>query len=369
MLLRVLQIARQFYPSMAGVERFTMDLCHYLLKRGVRSDVLTLNRCFYLPGILPVQDMVDGIHVVRVPYRGGQRFFFAPGVLRFVSDYDLLHVHNVDFFADFLILTRRYHRKPVVVSTHGGFFHTRRLALVKKMYFHTVTRLLLGRADRVIADSAHDRDLFAPLAPGIMLVENGVDFSRLAGVRKVVEPGLLLCVGRLVSNKRVDNLIRSLAIVRQTVPHAHLALVGCDFEGIADQLRALAIAQGVAEAVTFAGQVSDSVLADWLARAHLFVSASEYEGFGISVLEAMSTGTVPVVNALLSFQAFIQDGSNGFLTDFARPGHAAQTLIHALQADPDDLAVCGQRARQTAARYAWENVVDRFIAVYTEVVS
>jgi len=368
-MLKVLQIARQFYPSMAGVERFTKDLCHCLLRRDVRSDVLTLNRCFYLPGILPAYDTVDGIRVVRVPYWGGQRFFVAPGVLRFVSDYDLLHVHNVDFFADFLTLTRPYHRKPIVVSTHGGFFHTRRLALVKKLYFHTVTRLLLRRADRVIADSAHDRDLFSSLVPGIIVIENGVGFSRLAGVHKAIEPGLLLYVGRLSSNKRVDNLIRSLTIVRQMVPHAHLALVGCDFEGIAARLRALATTQGVAEAVTFVGQVPDSVLTDWLARAHLFVSASEYEGFGISVLEAMSTGTVPVVNVLPSFRTFIQDGSNGFLTDFAWPEQAAHTLVRALQADFGALAILGQRAQQTAARYAWENVVDRFIAVYTEVIS
>ena len=62
-------------------------------------------------------------------------------------------------------------------------------------------------------------------------------------------------------------------------------------------------------------------------------------------------------------------GDNGFLTDFARPEQAAQTLVRALQTDLDTLAILGQRAQQTAARYAWENVVDRFISIYNEVVS
>jgi len=366
--MRVLHIARQFYPSVAGVERFTQDLCRYLLQRGIQSDVLTLNRCFYQPGVLPAQDSVEGIRIIRIPFWGRQRLFFAPGVLRFVSDYDLLHIHNVDFFSDFLLLTRFYHRKPIIVSTHGGFFHTRRLAWLKKVYFHTITRRLLRRADKVIASSIHDRDLFISVMPGVLVIENGVDFTRLTKVRKAIEPGLLLYVGRLVSNKRVDNLIRALAFVRPTVPHAHLALIGCDFEGIAQELLALADDLGVRDAVDFVGQVSDGELAGWLARAHLFVSASEYEGFGISVLEAMSTGTLAVVNPLPSFLTFIQDGENGFLADFARPEDAAQTLVYALQITPHDLAVLGERARQTAARYAWENVVERFITVYQEII-
>lgn len=353
---------------MAGVERFTQDLCRYLLQRGIQTDVLTLNRCFYQPGILPAEDVVEGIRVIRVPFWGRQRFFFAPGVLRFVRDYDLLHVHNVDFFSDCLLLTRFYHRKPIVVSTHGGFFHTRRLTWLKQSYFHTITRWLLKRADQVIADSFHDRDLFAPVVPDIIVIENGVDFSRLTKVRKTVEPGLLLYVGRLVSNKRVDNLIRTLALVRSTVSHARLALVGCDFEGITKELTALADDLGVRDAVVFVGQVSDCELADWLARAHLFVSASEYEGFGISVLEAMSTGTPVIVNPLPSFLAFIQNEKNGFLTNFAQPEDAARVLVHALQIEPYELAVIGERARETAARYAWENVVERFIAIYREVV-
>jgi alpha-1,3-mannosyltransferase len=354
---------------MAGVERFVMDLSHHLQRRGIRSEVLTLNRCFYLPGTLPTRETVFGISVVRIPYLGGQRLFFAPGVLRFVPDYDVVHVHNVDFFADFLTLTKLLHRKPVIVSTHGGFFHTKKLALFKNLYFRTVTRLLLPHADRVLAVSGPDRDLFAPLVSRITLVENGVDFGRLAGVRKAIEPGLLLYVGRLVSNKRVDNLIRGLALVRRAVPQAHLALVGCDYEGIADRLSELAAAQGVAEAVTLAGQVPDPVLSDWLTRAHLFVSASEYEGFGISVLEAMSTGTVPVVNALPAFRAFIEHGENGFLTDFSDPEQAARTLVRALQTDLDALAILGQRARQTAAGYAWDNVISSFISIYSEIAS
>jgi alpha-1,3-mannosyltransferase len=365
--LKVLQVARQFYPSVAGVERFTKDLCHHLLDRHVSSDVLTLNRCFYLPGTLPAQDMVDGICVIRIPYWGRQRLFLAPGVLRFVSSYDVLHIHNVDFFADFLILTKSYHHRPIIVSTHGGFFHTKRLALPKKLYFHIVTRLLLGHADRVIADSAHDLQLFSSIIRSISLVENGVDFDRFASVRKEVERGLLVYVGRLVSNKQVGHLIRALPYVRQEMPEARLVIIGCDYEGIQSALQALATAEQVEEATLFAGQLTDDELLTYLSHAHLFVSASEYEGFGISAVEAMSTSTVPVVNNILPFQNLVEDGMTGFLTDFSDPKRAAEVIIAALQMEADGLQEMGNRAREVAQNYAWANVIDRYIEIYNKV--
>jgi alpha-1,3-mannosyltransferase len=366
---KVLQIARQFYPSMAGVERFVLDLSRHLSRNGIQSDVLTLNRCFYLDGVLPVEDVVEGIRVTRIPYRGGQRFFWAPDVIKYISEYDVLHIHNIDFFVDFLSLTKSLHRKPIVVSTHGGFFHTSHLAIIKKVYFNLVTRLLLPRVDKVVADSEHDLALFERIYPGTKVIQNGVDFGRLADVTKQIEPGLLLYIGRMVSNKRIDLLIQCLAVLRQRVPEAQLALVGPDFEGLKDELYALAVECGVEDAVHFAGQVSDEELAQWLARAHCFVTASEYEAFGISVLEAMSTGTVPIVNPLESFQHFIDAGQNGYFTNYSQPEKAAEVIGALLRLDRDQIHSLGQKAQLSAARYSWENTVAHFIEVYNEVVN
>jgi len=367
--MKVLQVARQFYPSMAGVERFVLDLSRHLTANGIQSDVITLNRCFYLEGILPAKDEVEGIKVTRISYRGGQRFFVAPDVLKHVAPYDLLHIHNIDFFSDFLILTRRLHRKPVVVSTHGGFFHTSRMAAIKKIYFNSITRALLPRADQVIADSEHDFHLFKHLLSDIRLIQNGVDFGYLADLSKQVENGLLLYIGRIVSNKRIDLLIQSLAQIREQFPEARLVVVGPDFEGLKNDLSALAAKLGVAEAVQFAGQVSDQELAQWLAKAHCFVTASEYEAFGISVLEAMSSGTLPIVNPLESFRHFIDDGENGFFTDYSQPEKAAAVIASVLRLDSEQIQTLAQKARQSAARYSWDHTVFHFIEVYRDVIN
>jgi alpha-1,3-mannosyltransferase len=367
--LRILQVSRQFYPSTGGVERFTKDLCHNLLNHGFKCDVLTLNRSFDNDTTLPGDDLVEGIRVRRIPYWGFKRLFIAPTVLHYLPEYDVVHIHNLDFFSDYLIMTKPLHNKPVVVSTHGGFFHTSRMALFKKIYFHTLTPLFLSHANEVVASSAHDYDIFVRSVPKIKLIENAVDFGQLSNVVKDINSGLMLYVGRLAENKHVDNLIRCLVKVRKVVPQAQLALVGPDIDNMKKTLLKLSQNLGVADAITITGQVSGDDLAAWMARAHIFVSASEYEGFGISVLEAMSTGTVPVVNSLKSFRQFIQNGKNGFLTDFSHPDEAAQTVTEIFHMNDERINALGRQAKAITNRYTWENTIERYINLYQDVVN
>jgi len=367
--MKILQIARQFYPSVAGVEKFVQDLSRHLIRRRHQVAVITLNRCFYMDGILPAKDIVEGVQVYRIPYWGHQRFFLAPSVLKFVGDYDLLHVHNIDFFLDFLVLTRWWHRKPIVLSTHGGFFHTKTLTAVKKLYFNTVTRWTINGADIVIADSDHDRELFSRITKKVVQIDNGIDFSGFSDITKSPIPGLLVYVGRLVSNKRVDNLIKALPFIRNKYPDARLIIIGADFEGIGSALKRLAETLGVAESVTFTGIVNQEDLRDYLARAHLFLSASEYEAFGISILEAMASGTVPVVNDINPLRGFVRHGETGFLTDFSAPEAAARVIVEALTLDYNALRIIGKRAQEEAQKYAWEKVVLQFEQVYESILS
>lgn len=367
--MKILQIARQFHPSIAGVEKFVQDLSRHLIQRGHQVAVVTLNRCFYMDGALPSEDIVEGIQIYRIPYWGQQRFFLAPSVLKFTRDYDLLHIHNIDFFIDFLALTRWWHRKPVVLSTHGGFFHTKTLTLIKRLYFNIITRLTIKGADVVVADSDHDRELFSHITDKVIQIDNGIDFSAFSGIEKSPVPSLLVYVGRLASNKRVDRLIRVLPLIRNRYPDARLVIIGVDFEGIKSELERLAQDLSVADSVIFAGAVTQEELCDYLSRAHLFLSASEYEAFGISVLEAMASGTVPVVNDISPLRKFVRQGETGFVANFSKTEMAAQIIVEALTLDQNVLRSMGKRAQEEARKYAWENVMLHFEQVYKSVLS
>ena len=78
------------------------------------------------------------------------------------------------------------------------------------------------------------------------------------------------------------------------VADARLAIVGDDRTWPPVDLRAVAAAHAVADRVRFANYVSDQELAELYGTASVFAFLSEYEGFGLTPLEALSAG-VPVV--------------------------------------------------------------------------
>lgn len=105
----------------------------------------------------------------------------------------------------------------------------------------------------------------------------------------------LLFVGRLIPNKRQEDLIRLLYYYHRIVPSARLFLVGSPWVPVyADWLRDLAGELGLSEAVIFAGHVSQRDLVTYYHLADVYVSMSEHEGLGKPLIESMYFG-VPVL--------------------------------------------------------------------------
>jgi glycosyltransferase involved in cell wall biosynthesis len=132
---------------------------------------------------------------------------------------DLLHVHAVDFFVDFLSLSRILHQHPLVLSTHGGYFHTRWLHRFKAAYFRTITRQTLKRVAAIVCVSEQDYEMFSSIVPKekLHLVRNGVQVESYSAVRKSITPGLLVGIGRVSQNKGIDRLIRAIAKLRKNI--------------------------------------------------------------------------------------------------------------------------------------------------------
>ncbi|GBE57719.1 GDP-mannose:cellobiosyl-diphosphopolyprenol alpha-mannosyltransferase [bacterium BMS3Abin01] len=349
------------------METYVAGLCRQLQLRGHRSDVATLDYLFNSGDPLPPYEHIDGIDVIRLPSRGNARYFFAPRLLELLPRYDLVHVHGVDFFVDMLGTLKIIHNQPLVLSTHGGFFHTQWFPSFKKAYFNTATRLSLKGVDRVIASSPKDEELFSRITDNVSLVENGIDFELFSGVDRKVRGEVLVFVGRISRNKRVDHLLEAFAIVRERRPRARLVIVGPDWEGLGEGLEQQARSLGIRESVTFAGNLSQDNLLKTLAGASLFVSASEYEAFGISAVEAMAAGIIVVVNRIRAFQDIVNDGNNGFLTDFSDSPVAAEAIDSALGMREAAAARMGLRAKKAACRYDWRSVAGEIIAIYQQV--
>lgn len=368
--MRVLHVVRQFSPSVGGIESAVAALCRRLQQRGHECEVVTLERLWNDPRPLPAAEIVDGLPVARIPFVGGRRYFLAPGILRYAAGHTIIHVHAIDFFADFLAATRWRHRTPLVVSTHGGIFHTSWAMAAKRIYFQSITRLALAQAARVICDSAQDDRLFAPIVPAWkrVTISNGVEDGFFT-ITKAVEPGLLVMVGRIAEHKGVDRVIDLLPRIRDEVPTARLVVVGPDWEGLRASLEARAAGQGVADAVFFAGAVTRDALRQYLAHAHVVLAASAYEGFGIAVIEAMASGSVVVASDIDAHRELIESGVDGVLVNFADAAQAQDGVVSALRLPAGRIAEIGARARESAFRFAWDRVTDRVERVYQEILA
>ncbi|HCS64039.1 MAG TPA: glycosyl transferase family 1, partial [Cellvibrio sp.] len=153
MTVSVTHVVRQYLPSIGGMEEVVRNIARHQLRSGQGTTrIITLDRLFRnTDEPLPAREWIDGIEVIRLPYRGSSRYPLCPAVLKYVGESDLIHVHGVDFFYDFLAATQWLHRRPLLLSTHGGFFHTRFASRAKLAYFNTVTRLSAHAYSQVVA--------------------------------------------------------------------------------------------------------------------------------------------------------------------------------------------------------------------------
>jgi glycosyltransferase involved in cell wall biosynthesis len=106
----------------------------------------------------------------------------------------------------------------------------------------------------------------------------------------------IVFVGRLVPNKRIDNLIRHFAAYQRFFnPHSRLLIVGgqSGFERYYALLQSLVARLGV-QRVHFLGHVTNSELTACYDVADVFLCASEHEGFCVPLVEAFAKG-VPVI--------------------------------------------------------------------------
>ena len=367
--MRIIHVTRQFHPAIGGLEEAVRSLARELRDRhGFDIEILTLDRVFSDPGTrLPERDEVDGLPVRRMPYVGSRRYPIALDLISAVADADLVHVHAVDFSFDMMALGSAYHRKPLVASTHGGFFHTGFARRLKKIYFRSVTAQACRMYEAIFASSENDAALFRRIAGSkVHVLENGVDTAKWSDRASAAPQRSLIYFGRLSSNKRVELWFPVLSALRRS--HGddwRMTVAGkADDVSFAD-LEAAARRAGVDGAVTFIPSPSSDALATAIGDASYYVSASEHEGFGISAVEAMSAGLVPVLSRIPAFERFLRDAP-GISVDARQASETARAIatLHATAAaNPDRRA----QLLATARRYNWGTVADSVAATYRSI--
>ncbi len=363
--MKILHVCNHFYPNVGGIETYVRELSKNLIALGHQSDVLCLD-AKYDGKNLPREEVIDGINVFRTGCIDLKFYKLAPQTLKYVKNYDIIHVHAVGFFSDFLSITRPLHKKHLVLSTHGGIFHTKKIMPLKNAYFFVWEKLMLKSFDKVFAHSANDNELFSKIVPS-----GKIDFIPYSlyikdyDVNRKYTKNSMLFVGRLGKNKRIDRLIRVLKNVSDKISDVTLVLVGGYLQ---DDKELLSLAQslGVDKKIISLGPKYGKDLINCYASYNIFVSAAEYEGFGISVLESMAAGCPVVVNDIKAFRNFVENGKTGYITDFSDENKAAGTIVKVLASE---LSAISKNARDYAKGYDWPAGVEKALKAYDEILN
>lgn len=365
--MKILHIVRQFYPMVGGMENFVMSLANQQIENGHEISVLTLDRNFMNREKLAKHDSINGISVIRIPYIGSKKYPLAFSCIKYLKGNDVIHIHGVDFFVDYLSLTKKFHRSRLICHTHGGYFHTQWGFGIKKVFFNTISRLTFKFVDKVIAISSNDYTIFNKITQRIVLIYNGVNVEKY-DVTKEKSQGTLITVGRIDIHKRVDNLIKVVLYLNENGTEAKLRIVGPDWKGLQDKLNQI-IPSKYHDKVIFVGKVNDSELTNEYRQAHLFVSASEYEGFGLTAIEALASGTMVILNDIESFNYFLKDQQFGEIVNFNNIPESALAIKKLLELKESEYEQMSDEARKYASRYSWVNIEKEIYKVYLDLIS
>jgi glycosyltransferase involved in cell wall biosynthesis len=185
---------------------------------------------------------------------------------------------------------------PLVLTIHdvSFFAHPEWFSFREGVRRRQLTAWSARRARTVITDTEFSRSEIARHigVTNVRVIPLGIDRSDRGSHDRAA---MVLYVGSLFQRRRVDRLIRAFDLVADRLPDARLEIVGenrtnphVDFEAIRAGCRH-------GDRVSIRSYVDDVALASLYDRASVFAFLSEYEGFGLTPLEALAAGVPPIV--------------------------------------------------------------------------
>lgn len=365
---RIFHVCWNFYPVYGGIESFILESSKILVKNGYDVTVIASNKLPHSNRSLPRTAKVDGVKIRRFHYKKYSRYNTSVDALKFIlnSDFDILHVHGIGFFSDVIPLVKFLRGKKIVLSTHGGIFHTKVFTLVKNVYFTTLARIAGRYVDQVIAVSNQDKIFMEKIMDKkkIKIIKNGIDWKGLSKIKRNGNGSTLLFMGRIATNKKIERILHIVKKLQEFLPEVQLIVVGEDW-GELNHLKLLAKKLEIGKAVKFTGPLETGKLRKIFATSDLFLLASDYEGFGISVIEAMAAGIPVVVNDIESMRELVKNGKNGFRTDFTDYEKTSKLIAKILQ-NKKLMGELSTNGRNYARQFDWEVVAKKLENLYDD---
>lgn len=349
----VLNFREPGQSAAGGAEEYAWQVSSYLIGQGATVHFLTARE----PG-QPRAERRDGIELRRMGNRYLVYLLVPLWLLLRRRRFDVVIdcMNGIPFFSPVIV-----HRRTRVICLvhhvhHRQFyaFFPRWLAKIGCFIEGPVARRLYRRCTTItVSESSRIelRERLRWIAP-IEVVPNGSPVARpIAAATPVTGDPALVFIGRLVGHKRVERVVELAAELAERRPGLHVHIVGRGPE--LDRLAERASRPDVAGRVHLHGFLPEPEKNALLSGARLNVTASEFEGWGLTVIEAAALGVPTVAYDVPGLRDSVRHGVTGWLV---RDGERlADVVEHALE-ELADLRVrrrIGQACRMWAGEFTW----------------
>tara|TARA_B110000263_G_C15111310_1_gene419933 strand:- start:80 stop:781 length:702 start_codon:yes stop_codon:yes gene_type:complete len=228
-------------------------------------------------------------------------------------------------------------------------------------------------ADLITCVSNHEKEMLVKEIglsdDNIKIIYNGinwVDWKEIPDKKKFrdnypeISEKFVIFAGRLATNKGIPDLIEAMYMGKSQ--EFDLVVMGADM-GLGKDLDKIASSKGVK--MHRLGHVDDEIYRSALSAAELLVLPSEYEAFGIVLLEAAAAQTPVVATRVGGIPEAMSEDKNGLIVGYNDPKALSGAIFTIL--DDDSLKIeMGEFGREFAKDFSWNSIVKQLESEYFE---
>ena len=266
---------------------------------------------------------------------------------------------NLNEFQSIAISMNRY--VPVVYESHSSFVDImERHASWSHRFWQRMRNHCVKKCDLVISLTEDDASCWRKYVNRVCVLPNPLTSYILHPV--VRDNTRIICAGRLTQTKRFDRVINAFSMIADKYPEWVVDIFG---EGdLHEQLQKQIAERHLTGRINMKPPTQD-IYAEYQ-NSSFFVLGSDYESFGLVLVEAMACG-IPVVSVNCPFgpAEIIEDGVTGLLS-----GNTPKDLSEKMEwmiTHEVERRKMGRQAHQTAARYQQNVVMKEWESVYLSV--
>ncbi|HEC2156006.1 TPA: N-acetyl-alpha-D-glucosaminyl L-malate synthase BshA [Staphylococcus delphini] len=364
------------YPSVGGSGIIATELGILMAERGHEVHFITSNMPFRLnktvPNITFHQVDVNQYAVFQYP---PYDISLSTKIANVINEYDLdvLHMHYAIPHAICGILARQMSGKDIKIMTtlHGtditvlGYDHSLRNAIKfgieQSDIVTSVSVSLKAETNEIIAPQKEIVPIYNFVRESEFPTGNNTDLKEGYGIAQ--DEKVFIHVSNFRKVKRIDTIIDTFALVRKHIK-SKLLLIG-DGPELQD-MRMKAREMGLSEDVLFLGK--QDCMSNFYQMSDIVLLMSEKESFGLTLLEAMKTGVVPIGTRAGGIQEVIQHRETGFLVDIGDSQTAADYALKLLTDDALYQTLRDNMLHDIAKRFDSQIIADQYEHYYKKMI-